>query len=141
MIRDFLENLKGDNKLTNYVIDHYIDESSNYTSVDELLKSMEDLQEHGCISGMINELMYYDDTSKFFDEYKDEINEIVSDLTQNLDFSLEGLFGSNFDKNDPLIIDYYNKNLLAWFSFEEVSNKIYEEVKEKLKNQEFGYEC
>lgn len=141
MIRDFLENLKGDNKLTNYVIDHYIDESSNYTSVDELLKSMEDLQEHGCISGMINELMYYDDTSKFFDEYKDEINEIVSDLTQNSGFSLEGLFGSNFDKNDPLIIDYYNKNLLAWFSFEEVSNKIYEEVKEKLKNQEFGYEC
>lgn len=141
MIRDFLENLKGDNKLTNYVINHYIDESSNYTSVDELLKSMEDLQEHGCISGMINELMYYDDTSKFFDEYKDEINEIVSDLTQNSGFSLEGLFGSNFDKNDPLIIDYYNKNLLAWFSFEEVSNKIYEEVKEKLKNQEFGYEC
>lgn len=141
MIRDFLENLKGDNKLTNYVINHYIDESSNYTSVDELLKSMEDLQEHGCISGMINELMYYDDTSKFFDEYKDEINEIVSDLIQNSGFSLEGLFGSNFDKNDPLIIDYYNKNLLAWFSFEEVSNKIYEEVKEKLKNQEFGYEC
>ena len=82
MIREFLENLKGSNRLTNHVLDYYIDESVDYESPDDLLKSMEDLQQHGCVSGMIGELIYYDDTIKFFDEYKDEINDILSNVIE-----------------------------------------------------------
>ena len=37
MIKDFLENLKGSNRLTNHVIDYYIDESLDYESTDDLL--------------------------------------------------------------------------------------------------------
>ena len=62
MIKDVLEKLKGNNQLTNHVIDYYIDESNNYESSDELLSSMKNLQEYGCVSGMIGELIYYDDT-------------------------------------------------------------------------------
>ena len=34
MTKDILEDLKGDNKLTNHVIDYYIDESNNYDSAE-----------------------------------------------------------------------------------------------------------
>ena len=77
MIKDILEDLKGYNRLTNHVLDYYIDESVDYDSADDLLRSMEDLQQYGCVSGMIGELIYYDDTEKFFDEYKEEINEMI----------------------------------------------------------------
>lgn len=50
MIKDVLEKLKGNNQLTNHVIDYYIDESNNYESSDELLSSMKNLQEYGCVS-------------------------------------------------------------------------------------------
>ena len=45
------------------------------------------------------------------------------------------------DKEDPLIMEYSNKNLLAWFGFEETAYRIYEEIKEKIKYSDFNYEC
>ena len=138
MINEFLEDLKGSNKLTNHVIDYYMDRE--YESSDELLKSMEDLQQCGCISGMINELIYYDDTTKFFDKYKEEINELLSNLIDGTGLSMQELFGDKFDNDDPLIVDYNNKNLLAWFGFEETVNNLYERISEKLKNNNLDYE-
>ncbi len=138
MINEFLEDLKGSNKLTNHVIDYYMDRE--YESSDELLKSMEDLQQYGCISGMINELIYYDDTTKFFDKYKEEINELLSNLIDGTGLSMQELFGDKFDNDDPLIVDYNNKNLLAWFGFEETVNNLYECIREKLKNNNLDYE-
>lgn len=138
MINEFLEDLKGSNKLTNHVIDYYMDRE--YESSDELLKSMEDLQQCGCISGMINELIYYDDTTKFFDKYKEEINELLSNLIDGTGLSMQELFGDKFDNDDPLIVDYNNKNLLAWFGFEETVNNLYECIREKLKNNNLDYE-
>ena len=140
MIQEFLENLKGSNKLTNHILDYYIDESADYESPEDLLKSMEDLQQYGCVSGMIRELIYYDDTIKFFDEYKYEINDILSEVIEGTGCSMEELFGEKFDKYDPLVIDYSNKNLLAWFGFEETVNNLYENIREKLKNNDLDYE-
>lgn len=101
---------------------------------------MEDLQRYGCVSGMIGELIYYDDTTKFFDEYKEEINEMLSNVIEGTGCSMEELFGDKFDKEDPLVIDYSNKNLLAWFGFEETVNNLYENIYEKLKNNNLDYE-
>lgn len=140
MIKDFLENLKGNNRLTNRVIDYYIDESVDYESADDLLSSMENLQKYGCVSGMIGDLIYYDDTIKFFDDYKEEINEMLSNLIEGTGCSMEELFGDKFDKEDPLVIDYSNKNLLAWFGFEETVNNLYENIYEKVKNNDLDYE-
>lgn len=140
MIQEFLEDLKGSNKLTNYVLDYYIDESADYKTPDDLLRSMEDLQQYGCQSGMINGLIYYDDTTKFFDKYKDEINDILSEVMGGTGCSMEELFGDKFDESDPLIINCSNKNLLAWFGFEETVYNLYENIREKLKQDDLGYE-
>ena len=80
---------------------------------------MEDLQQYGCVSGMVSNLIYYDDTNKFYDEYREEINELLSETLNMTGLSINELFGKNFDSDDPLILDYSNKNLLAWFGFEE----------------------
>ena len=140
MLKEFLEDLKGDNRLTNHVLDYYIDESIDYESTDDLLKSMEDLQQYGCVSGMIGELIYYDDTTNFFDEYREEINDILSEVLKDTGSTIEELFGDRFDKDDPLMIDYSNKNLLAWFGFEETVNNLYVNICEKVKNKDLGYE-
>lgn len=140
MIKDFLEDLKGTNRLTNRVLDYYIDESVDYESTDDLLRSMEELQQYGCVSGMIGELIYYDDTEKFFEEYKEEINDMLSNLIDGTGCSMEELFGDKFDNEDPLVLDYSNKNLLAWFGFEETVNNLYENIKEKIKYNDFDFE-
>ena len=139
MVEEYLEELKNGNDLNDCVLDYYIDRK--YSNPDELIRDMEDLQRYGCVPGMITDLIYYDDTNKFYDNYKDDINELLSDLLDGSGLSIQEFFGKNFDNDDPLILNFSNKNLLAWFGFEESSYRIYEEIKEKMKYVDFNYEC
>ena len=139
MVEEYLEELKNGNELNDCVLDYYIDRK--YSNPDELIRDMEDLQRYGCVSGMITDLIYYDDTNKFYDNYKDDINELLSNLLDGSGLSIQEFFGKNFDNDDPLILNFSNKNLLAWFGFEESSYRIYEEKKKKMKYSDFNYEC
>lgn len=139
MVEEYLEELKNGNELNDCVLDYYIDRK--YSNPDELIRDMEDLQRYGCVSGMITDLIYYDDTNKFYDNYKDDINELLSGLLDGSGLSIQEFFGKNFDNDDPLILNFSNKNLLAWFGFEESSYRIYEKIKEKMKYSDFNYEC
>ena len=139
MVEEYLEELKNGNDLNDCVLDYYIDRK--YSNSDELIRELEDLQRYGCVSGMITDLIYYDDTNKFYDNYKDDINELLSNLLDGSGLSIQEFFGKNFDNDDPLILNFSNKNLLAWFGFEEFSYRIYEEIKEKMKYSDFNYEC
>ena len=65
---------------------------------------------------------------------------MLSNVIEGTGCSMEELFGDKFDKEDPLVIDYLNKNLLAWFGFEETVNNLYENIYEKFKNNNLDYE-
>ncbi len=43
-----------------------------------------DLLQHGCISGMVSELVYYRDTHAFFDRYYHEIEEVRESIEEAL---------------------------------------------------------
>lgn len=138
MIKDYLEDLKTNDNLKNRVLDYYID--MEYDSFDDLLNDMEDLQSYGCISGMIGDLIYYEDTKKFYNDYKQEINDMVANQMRNTGLSMEELFGDKYDKYDPLILDASNQNLLAWFGFEETAYSLYENIKDKIRDNKKDYE-
>ena len=137
MVEEYLEDLKNHSELNNYVVDYYIDR--NYSDIDNLIKDMEDLQRYGCVSGMIQGLIYYDETSEFYDKYKDEINDLLSNNLNDYGLSIEEFFKDRFDNDDPLILDYLNKNLLAWYAYEETAYQIYEKIEEKIKYGELDY--
>ena len=84
----------------------------------------EDLQQHGCISGWIAELTYYNQTTAFYQKYVDDINELLSELLQSCGITdLKSLL-RNRDEEDPLIQDNNNQNVLARFGFEETMYNI-----------------
>jgi len=89
----------------------------------------EDLLTHGCISGMIGDLIYYADTSKFFNKHRDDINSLLSETIDEIGAGCPSdVFGDKFDKKDSLILEQNNQNLLAWFAFEETSRRIASEL-------------
>lgn len=134
MIKEYLEEFRNGDDLNDYVIDYYID---NYKDCDieDVLLEMENLMNYGCVSGMIPNLVSYRNTNKFYDKYKDDINEIIS----RTGMSMEEIFGDQFDKEDPLILNITNKNLLAWFGFEFTSNQIYNKLYEQVKSNPYEY--
>jgi len=85
-----------------------------------------DLAYGGCASGMVSELIYYNDTTLFFKRHRAEINEMLKDILADTGLTADGLFGDKWDKDDPLALERFNQNLLAWFGFEEAARTIAE---------------
>jgi hypothetical protein len=110
-----------DNKLKEYII-NYLLEFENEEKVEGFIN---DLLNYGCVSGMVEELIYYNNTIEFYKKFKNEINELLYELLEHTGLSIQELFGKKWDSNDPLALKTNNKNLLAWFGFEKMTKKIY----------------
>ena len=79
-----------------------------------------DILNHGCISGVVGDLIYYYQTEAFFDRHKKEINALTQELSKDI-------YGDKY-------AIYHNlnggcsKNSLAWFAFEETTREIADEL-------------
>jgi hypothetical protein len=70
-----------------------------------------DVMTHGCVSGVVTELITYSQTHEWFDRYYDEIMEMVEEY--------EEMTGEKLHWDGDL------KNWFAWFSFEETTFRLY----------------
>lgn len=126
LVKSELKALKAEgSKLTKKVINMLLDQGTP----EEIENYMKDVLQHGCVSGMVSELIYYRDTLDFFKKYR---KDIVSLLNESLDqtgyTSPAELFGEKWDNDDPLAEEENNINLLSWFAFEETVYRIANEL-------------
>ena len=86
----------------------------------DLYKHMEDIQKYGCQSGCVSSLIYYNDTVRFFNNYREEILEMASNLMYDCGYN-------HIEFNNGIIV--YNKqkrftdkekNIMSWFAYEEI---------------------
>jgi len=86
--------------------------------------TIRDTAEHGCSGGTIGELIYYADTSAFYEKYKEEIWQRLSDMADDLgcDSILHLIVTFNGAKEVGSHLQL--KNLLAWWAAEEVCRGI-----------------
>lgn len=90
---------------------------SNYGETREGLKSFfEDLQQGGCISGMIGEFVYHNDCKNFYVEHIDDLEEFKEDIEEGL--------------GEPIANRLNTKHytFVVWLCFEEYCYKIYNSV-------------
>lgn len=86
---------------------------------------LKDLFRGGCESGYVGHLIYYTDTVKFFQTHRREISELLKETMESIGCDgPKGLFGDKWDETDPLGQEDLNRNLLAWFGFEETARKL-----------------
>lgn len=120
--------LKGTTPLERFVAKSMNEKAGNYDN--GLEGVLNDLMYGGCQSGYVGELVYYDDTCKFYKKYRDEINAILQGSLA--DISRSGspvdLFGDKWEVTDPLALDTQNQNLLAWFGYEETALRMCRDI-------------
>jgi len=104
-LKKIIETTSSD--LTKYVANYILE---NYSSNDEIKCFFEDLNHGGCASGMVGDLIYYNDTEAFFIKFQDEIEELKEDLEDSM--------------GEPLKIKGRITNWLAWFGFEETARNL-----------------
>lgn len=99
---------------------------------------MEDVLNHGCISGMVSELIYYNDTVAWFDEFRSNIMELLHeamDLYGCYDGEEEMIFGDNWTSLDDLGEDFESDLDYDDFdSDEDYQQAIEEEYHEYIEN-------
>lgn len=121
-VRERLEELKEVSEMYKEVIEDIVDEDN--MNDENLLAVLDDISTHGCVSGCVPSMIYYDDTVRFYERHKFTINEKLAELLNNTDMSLQELL-KRFDKDDPLCLETMNQNLLAWWAYEYVVSDVY----------------
>ena len=100
--------------VTNYILDKFDEYDDPKQIVLEVL-------EHGCVSGIVGELIYYSDTTAYYAKNKDAINRLLYEQMEELgeyDLTEFSCGEVSWDPEDPLALDHYNQSILAWFGFE-----------------------
>ena len=85
-----------------------------------------DVATHGCSGGTISDLIYYEDTVKFYNEHEYEIWHELSNMAKDLDQSIPFMI-SNFRGARGLDNAKTFKNLLAWWICEHIAARISDE--------------
>ena len=113
---------------------------SNLNNPEERKTYLQDLTQHGAISGMVGGLIYFYETTQFFNEHRNEILAMLHELKEETGLDEKGLFSDKWndwedlleeeaDDLDPLE-DTNNQNLLAWFAVEELARQELDELEE-----------
>ena len=98
-----------DSPMQKAIIQEVLDHASTN---DEVRSFLSDVIQHGCISGMVNSLIYYCDTHQFYDTHYEEIETLRIAYEENA--------------GQPIIIKNDLKNFLSWFAFEETAYQLLE---------------
>ena len=67
---------------------------------------------------MISSLIYYEDTIALYKRHEDEIDKYVVQVIEDTGVPISELF-KGWDTEDPFAKGATNRNILAWFGFEE----------------------
>ena len=82
---------------------------------------LNDIVQHGCISGCVSELIYYNDCLKFYTRFEEQIWERVNDFRESTGFTMgQFLDGFNTALDDVLVFKTY----LAWFAVEHTAHHL-----------------
>ena len=93
------------------------------------IDTLREIYDHGCVSGVANHHIYYNQTVSFFDDNEEEIVEYVSD-TMGEDYLVEVFKNSNSD-----LTTY--KNDMCWCFVELVAMQLVDEF-ESTTNEELS---
>jgi len=81
-----------------------------------------DIAKYGC-SGGVAGLTYYKETCAFYDKHKDEIWDLLYDMSEDQNFSIPFLI-SDFNGARNVSCEDTFKNLLVWWAVEHVARDI-----------------
>ena len=91
----------------------------NGETKEDALAWVEDVLTHGCQSGVVSDLIYYSETLRIFRVNIHGLNKWVSEIVS--EHGVNSLFDvfPGLDKEDQLLLDCHNQNLLVWAAFED----------------------
>jgi hypothetical protein len=107
--------------------DFILNDLSSYGTQEDKTAYLNDVITHGCITGCVSSLIYYQDTTKFYETYNEEIWDLLAQISDELGHTtlLETI--AYFHGAKDVSNDAQFKNLLSWFAYETVAQQLLNE--------------
>ena len=86
--------------------------------------ALSDLQQNGCVSGMVGCLIYYRDTCAFYEKHKEEIWDLLEECREMSGEKTIPAFIATLNGAEQVGSHDQLENLLAWFAFEETAARL-----------------
>lgn len=111
----------------------------DYDNLEEAISYLNNVM-NGCSSGIVSRLIYYVDTIKFYDDNKNEIEDLIERFRDDLGHDNRMSFIASLNGADSVGDIEQEKNLLSWFAYEETARNILDELDEIYKTEDEGEE-
>lgn len=108
-------------ELTKAVISDILNQDRDYQQ--EYIK---DVLKHGCQSGVVSSLIYYNDTADFYNKYSDDIYNLLYADMQELGYKTIPEMIASLNGAKDVGSDEQYKNLLAWYGYERTMKDIHD---------------
>ena len=97
---------------------------SAYETIQDVydIETLTAIRDHGCVSGVAHDHIYYSDTEKFYDEHSEEIIEYIAD-------TLGGEHNEQIWNDNPLFVEGF-KNDMVWTFIEIVAGELVEQYED-----------
>ena len=102
--------------LTKAVCDFVIRRWHDYANKERIFT---EVLSHGCVSGCVAELVYYSQTTAFYERHQKEINAMLSESMREAEAHSPKDMFREWEDSDYFAEGVNNQNLLAWYGFEE----------------------
>ena len=113
LTQERIEYLKQGTELMKAVVDDILNQDKDYQQ-----DYIKDVLEHGCQSGVVSSLIYYNDTSAFYDKYNEDIYNLLYADMQELGYKSIPEMVASLNGAKDVGSDEQYKNLLAWYGYE-----------------------
>ena len=121
LTQERIEYLKQGTELMKAVVDDILNQDKDYQQ-----DYITDVLKHGCQSGVVSSLIYYNDTSDFYNKYSDDIYNLLYADMQDFGYqSIPEMIASLNGAKDVGSDEQY-KNLLAWYGYERTMRDIHD---------------
>ena len=121
LTQERIEYLKQGTELMKAVVDDILNQDKDYQQ-----DYIKDVLEHGCQSGVVSSLIYYNDTADFYNKYSDDIYNLLYADMQDFGYqSIPEMIASLNGAKDVGSDEQY-KNLLAWYGYERTMQDIHD---------------
>lgn len=121
-IDELIQDWKDRSPLYDRVISEIVEDSENYdgeTKKDRIAKRLDDVM-HGLVTGIVSSMIYYTDTVAFYNEYEDDIYDLVEYLVDNGLEPLE-MLKQHHEETEIIMQTDSVKNRIAWMAYEEIA--------------------
>lgn len=125
---DLIQKWEEKSPLHERVISEIVEDSEDYdgTKLDKIKSRLDEISD-GLVSGTVGSLIYYSDTTKFFDDYYDDIWDEVQNLVNG---GLEPIkaIEQHCDETEMLMGSDNVKNWVVWMVYEEIAYEFQNEL-------------